>query len=71
MIIFCLFLGVYTPEPLWDFSWAAVSVGNMYMYHFITLQYLAYVSTCIWQRILNLLLSHSLLKDYLFCILII
>lgn len=36
--------GVYTPEPLQDLSWAVVSVGNMYIYHFITLQYLAYVS---------------------------
>ncbi|KAK3095813.1 hypothetical protein FSP39_019515 [Pinctada imbricata] len=36
--------GVYTTEPLLDFSWAQVSLGLLYVYHFIPLQYLAYQS---------------------------
>ncbi|XP_063430760.1 transmembrane protein 164-like [Mytilus trossulus] len=35
--------GVYNPEPMWDLSWAAVSVGSTYIYHFITLQYIGFV----------------------------
>ncbi|KAK3609705.1 hypothetical protein CHS0354_011392 [Potamilus streckersoni] len=33
--------GVYTAEPLWDLSWSILSIGCLYLYHFMPMQYLA------------------------------
>lgn len=37
-------LGVYTPEKLKDMSWALLSLGWLYFFHFVPLNYLAVVS---------------------------
>ncbi|XP_060065489.1 transmembrane protein 164-like [Ylistrum balloti] len=36
--------GVYTAEPLRDLNWSFIATGLQYIYHFIPLQLLAYVS---------------------------
>ncbi|XP_064615335.1 transmembrane protein 164-like [Liolophura sinensis] len=36
--------GAYTPERLGDFSWSGVSLGILFLYHFLPLQWLAVVS---------------------------
>lgn len=46
VILFLVCLGAYTPERLGDFSWSGVSLGILFLYHFLPLQWLAVVSTC-------------------------
>ncbi|RUS91075.1 hypothetical protein EGW08_001203 [Elysia chlorotica] len=42
---YCLYVGdPFIPEKLGDFSWAMTSFGLLFLYHFIPLQFLAYVS---------------------------
>ena len=41
--------GVYTPEPLNDFSWDLLACGILFLYHFIFLQPIGMVRTCISQ----------------------
>lgn len=42
---YCLWLGdPFIPEKLGDFSWAMTSFGLLFLYHFIPLQFLAYIS---------------------------
>ena len=56
------FSGVYTAEPLLDFSWSRVSLGLLYVYHFIPLQYLAYVSNTVYT--LYITFKVQLTKDF-------
>ena len=39
------FSGVYTAEKISDMSWAFLSLGWLYFFHFVPLNYLAVVSS--------------------------